>query len=72
MLPLPEGDVHASLARCRGSIIGEVGGEGVSRLLPFFVGNLTCALSVTAFCPRFPKPRRSTSLQIIKITSTVP
>ena len=46
------------------------GGWG-SRPLPFSMGNLICALLATAFCPHFPKPRRSTSLEMIKIVSTV-
>ena len=31
------------------------------------MGNLICVLSVTAFCLHFPKPRRSTSLEMTKI-----
>ena len=36
-----------------------------------FVGNVICALLVTAFCPHFSKPRRP-SLEMIKIAPTVP
>ena len=37
-----------------------------------FVGNLICSLLVTAFYPHFSKPRRSTSLEMIKIALTMP
>ena len=36
------------------------------------VRNLICTVLVTAFCPHFPKQRRSTRLEMIKITPTAP
>ena len=47
------------------------GGLGVATPA-LFMGNLICALLVTSFCPHFLKPTRSTSLQMVKITSMVP
>ena len=46
------------------------GGLGVATPA-LFMGNIICALLVTSFCPHFLKPTRSTSLEIIKITSMV-
>ena len=48
--------------------------EGIGKVatLALFTVNLICALLVADFCNHFPKPCKSTSLKIIKLTPTVP
>ena len=63
------------VSRCRRARAQPDGGRGgdvgVVATPALFVGDLICALLVTAFYAHLPKPRRSTWLKMIKIASTV-
>lgn len=45
-------------------------GKGVANYA-LFVGDLMCTLLVKAFCPHSPKPRKSTALEMIKISPSM-